>query len=733
MAGLAAGSAASARWARRFPRPLAAYGVAELAIGAAGLAVYAVLRGAANGIGPIGLNEEGALHSALERFAVAGAILLLPTALMGATLPLLVRHVSGDVTPEGRAASSGPGLAVGVLYGLNTLGAACGCFTAGFFLIRILGTAATNRVAVGLNFVIGIAALVAGLWPATRREPAAAPVLQSAQARSEPAVATPLFLGFACFACGYLSLSNEVLFGRLLAWLLGNRVYANATMLTAFLLGIALGSLVAGWIADAADRMPPTSGGRTEPADADVWIFSCCQILAGLSVIAALLWFPEVLAAARRAEAAVGYERTWAIVRIRLGEALAVVAVPALMSGASFPALVRAIHRSGGELASSTGAGYALNTLGCILGSLVTGFWLIPALGTYASTVLVAVCSILLGHRILADRWGTAGRGRRTASLAVVAALAGLAAAAALRHPRYPFPREGLELVWSREEPAALITVWKGGLGWNLYGDDTPLSFPIGPGSAAARVQRLQAWLPLLLHPHPRRVLVIGLGFGVTTGAFASSGVPESVETVELFRGAIDCASLFKDSNGDPGTMPRSVMVAGDGRYYLRHGGTGWDVIAANLTGPDLPGSAALYTREFFELARSKLNPGGLFLAHAYGPGRDVILRTVGRVFPHVTGWRGYRTSLYLIAGIEPAALDPVDFDRRLAEYPALREALRAGGLRRFRDVAALRVLDEAAFRRLADRPDLPVNSDEFPVLEYRMTANARDLFHAHY
>ena len=716
MAGLAAGSWTAARWSRRIKRPLAAYGAAELLIGLGGLAVYAILRGAANHLGPIGLDEEGGILPALQRFGVAGAILLVPTALMGATLPLLVRHLATG--PGGTTAA--PGVTVGALYGLNTFGAAVGCFGAGFFLIRLLGTAATNRVAVCMNIAIGLAALVVGLRPSAIRPVPPPPGAGTASPRSRP-----FFLGFSCFACGALSLSNEVVFGRLLAWLLGNRVYASAMMLTAFLLGIALGSLAVGRLADRWLR--PDGGGR------EIELFSWFQVVAGLSVLAALWWFPDVLASARRAEAAVGYDRTWTIVRIRLVEALAVVAVPALMSGACFPLLVRAIHRAGGELGASAGAGYALNTFGCILGSLVTGFWLIPVLGTYATAVLIAVGSILLGHRALAGPWEGRSRGRRIVSVAAVASLAALSGITALRHPRFPFPRERLTLVWSREEPAALITVWKGGLGWNLYGDDTPLSFPIGEHSAAVRVQRLQAWLPLLLHPDPHRVLVVGLGFGVTTGAFAASGVPGSVETVELFRGVVECASLFRDSNGDPARLPRSTMIVGDGRYYLRHGGTGWDVITSNLTGPDLPGSAALYTREYFELARSKLNPGGIFVVHAYGPGEDVILRTVGAVFPHVTGWRGYRTSLYLIASMEPVALDRAAFDRKLAAYPALREALAAGGLRRFRDVAALRVLDEAAFRRVADRPDLPVNSDEFPVLEYRMTANARDLFHAHF
>jgi MFS family permease len=496
-------------------------------------------------------------------------------------------------------------------------------------------------------------------------------------------------------------------------------------MLTAFLLGIAIGSLVAGWVADRSAR--PEGSGR------EILIFSWCQVLTGVGVVAGLVWFPEVLAAARRAEASVGYENTWGIVRSRLLEALVVMAVPAVASGASFPALVRAINRTVCELGAAAGHAYALNTLGCILGSLLTGFLFIPALGAYSSAVLIALGSILLGHRILADPWGCAPGRRRALSVAAAAAIAAVCAASALRHPRYPWPRPGLELVWSREEPAALISVWRGGLGWYLYGDDTPLSFPIGSGSSAAAVQRMQAYLPLLLHPDPRRVLVVGLGFGITSGVFAASGVADSVETVELFPGVIACAPVFREYNLDPERLPGSVMTAGDGRYYLRHAGRNWDVITSNLTGPDLPGSSALYTREFFALARGKLRPHGIFLAHAYGRDEACILKTLAGVFPHVTGWRGYHNSLYLVAGLEPVVPDRVVFDRVVAAHPFLRDALRADGIRRFRDFLALRVLDETAFRRRIDDPAIEVNTDSNPVIEYRMTTDGRDIFSAHF
>jgi len=220
---------------------------------------------------------------------------------------------------------------------------------------------------------------------------------------------------------------------------------------------------------------------------------------------------------------------------------------------------------SAAAMSGAPGAVYSVNTVGCIAGSLGAGFVLIPVLGGYRAMVAVAVLSALLGHRLLAPRWGAAGWRRRLASIALVATLGTALGGWALRNDSYPWGRPGLEMVFSREEPGALVTVYRGPMGFYLYGDDTPLAFPIGPRTKTVAVQRAQAQIPLLLHPNPKRVLVVGLGFGVTSGEFAQCGSLERVDTVELLSGVIAAAPLFAEYNYGVGNGGKSSIIAGTG------------------------------------------------------------------------------------------------------------------------------------------------------------------------
>ncbi len=700
MAGLALGSRVAAAYAARIRRPLRAYGLLELAIGAAG---YAVLHGLAalhDRLGPVGLADPEGAGAMIARFVIAAGVLLLPTALMGATLPLLCRW--RETGPD-RAATT-----VGRLYAANTLGAAAGALVTGFLLIRTLGVAGTNLLAVSLNAAVGIVALVADRL--TSRE--ADRVIPSEPVRPPASSPAPMLLLFFCFASGALALASELIHARLLGWLVGNRVFASSIMLGVYLLGIALGAAIAGRLADR---------WRSEEA-----VFSWAQVCAGVALLAGLLWFPEWLAIARVLEARVDPGAPWTLAALKALEAAVPLAVPALASGAAFPALVRWLRRTEPDLGRATGRAYAFNTLGCIAGSLAAGYWLIPALGAYRAAVAAGCAAILLGHRALAGRWSGAGPGRRALSVGASVALAAWLGTTALAGDRYPWPRAGLTLERATEEPAALVTVWRGRLGWYLYGDDTELSFPLGALTTAAAVQRRQAWLPLLLHPAPRRALVVGLGFGVTSGALARFGGCETVDTVELLRGVTAAATLFAAENLDPGTAPGSRVLTGDGRYVLRHATVPYDLIVSNVTGPDLPGSAACYTREYFALARARLAPGGLFLVHAYGPDTPVILRTLAAVFPHIAGFRAYRHTHFYIASDRPVVPGEAALAARLRALGRAQHALRRDGLASPADILAL-------LTRRAVTPDTaqPVNSDRFPVLEYRLRAEGRSWFEA--
>lgn len=350
-------------------------------------------------------------------------------------------------------------------------------------------------------------------------------------------------------------------------------------------------------------------------------------------------------------------------------------------------------------------------------------------MGSYKSLILVGVLSLLLGHRVFATDWDGAGWFRRAASGVFSLALAASAGYMALVDCRYPFSMAGLKLVYSREDASALVTVRTGPLGRYIHADATQLSFPIGPGTQAVRVQKLQACLPLLLHPRPKRVLVVGCGFGVTAGSFAADPGVEAVECVEIFPALLDAMPFFKDENRDVAHQPKVRLIAADGRYYMRHAARKYDIIASNLTGSDLPGSAACYTREYFESASRQLNPGGLLLVHAYGPDRALILKTLRSVFPHVTGFKAYTSTQYLIASREPLMFDQARIGSRMGSSDEFRVECGRAGLWGADDVLADLAFTETGGRLIAEREDAPFNTDDCPVIEYRFRALNHDVF----
>lgn len=245
-------------------------------------------------------------------------------------------------------------------------------------------------------------------------------------------------------------------------------------------------------------------------------------------------------------------------------------------------------------------------------------------------------------------------------------------------------------------------------------------------------VQKLQAHLPMLLHPDPKRVLVVGLGFGVTPGSCASYKGVDQVDCVEIFDGAVRAAPLFKDWNRDVVNQPKIHLVSGDGRYFLRHASAPYDVIASNLTGSDLPGSATCYTKEFFELAKSHLAPGGLFLAHAYGPDRYVTVKTLMSVFPHMLAFQAYHGTYYLIASMTPVRIDDKQIMRKLLSDPVAREDARKAGIFGPADVHHELLFDEKdALARTKELPD-GLNTDDLPILEYRFHGRDLNIFYGH-
>lgn len=708
MAGLAAGSYIAGKYADKAKNPLLVYAALEAGIGFCGLWIYWLFQAGLKSIGPIGAVNQTDILPMIQRFVLAFAMLLPPTAMMGATLPFLTRFFPASGKKDGGF--------FGLLYGINTMGAAIGCFTAGFFFLRVYGMQKSTYIAVLLNAVIAlIAALFSAVVKPARKDTIGIPAGGAAIKNSGYTKSTGVFIMWAFAISGFSCMAYELIYFRWLSYILGNRVYASSAMITTFLTGIAFGSLLAGRAADKWGN--------------EARLFGALQAVTGLTAVFTALFFPEILGGMQALEQGLKLSDPWQYVAVRFGEAFVILFIPAVSFGAIFPAVIKYLNRGEGELPGIVGRAYAVNTIGCILGSLAAGFLILPALGAYVSMAVIAALSILLGHRLIAPDFETYGLKRRVFTAFVTILFAAAAVMAVLSGGRYPWPRQGLKIISAKEDSMALVTVLEGPLGKYIYADDTMLSFPIGPMTRAIKVQKLQAHIPLLLHPRPERVLVVGMGFGVTAGSFASDNGVRSVECVEIFPALIDAMPFFSEENRDVANDKKVRLIAGDGRYYMRHSPVKYDIIASNLTGSDLPGSAACYTKEYFEEARGRLNPGGIFLVHSFGPESAVVLKTLMAVFPYVTGYRAYKYTQYMVASMEPLNEDKNRINRRIMADSGFRLDLKKAGIWKYDDLKEMVIYGNDAARRMAAAEKSPLNTDDLPLLEYRFKKRDPNVF----
>jgi len=635
MAGLAVGALLSGRVADRLRRPLAAYGIVEIGVAITALATPSILAR----LGPVYVWLHDSLGAAdvaypVARFGLAFGVLVVPCTLMGATLPLLGRAAITRKDAAGRGA--------GALYAANTLGAVVGCLAAGFLLVPSIGLWATSAIAAMASGFVGVAALAAS-WRT--------PILEVAR---EPAHASARVGGIVVLACvasgisGFTALGYEVIWTRALEPFTHNSTYAYTAMLATFLFGLGLGSAaLAPWV----DRL-------RRP----ILALAAVEIGIGISVMAGLLLyarFPELIPVlVERAGGIASWQRVIALI---FTEASVVLVGTTLLFGATFPLVARlAIDRTG-SVGGRLGLVYTANTAGSILGSLVVGFVAIPFLGVRGTFLALMLSNLLLGIALCA----AAGPGGMR--LVIGAFGAGAMALVALVIPQDVF-REGFarrfgELIYFKEEVTDTVMVTEDARGDRMirYGDGRGTA-----GTMTVREDRMYAHIPMLLHPDPRRILSICFGVGNSLSALAQHPI-EWIDAVELSPGVVGAAPLFTATNRNVLADPRVHLTIVDGRNFLLTSHDQYDVI--RLDPPELhtAGIVNLYTREFYELARDHLLPGGMFsiwVNIVMTPEADLrlLVRTLAKVFPYVSVWHGPFGYSWVING----SMTPHDPDMRL-------------------------------------------------------------------
>ena len=674
MGGLAIGAALAARAVGRVRRPLRAYALLELGVAVSAIAVPIAIAAASRlEIAVLGGRGAGGTASALFHLVCSLAILGVPTAFMGATLPLLVRAaVRGDREVGWR---------VGALYAANTAGAIGGAIAAGFLLLPALGLRDTVWIGAAVNASACALALVLG-----RGEILALPPVDGATAKAVrgPSWVLPLVL-----ASGAASFAYEVLWTRLLAQVLGSSVYAFSTMLASVLLGIAVGGALAARFAGDAAR-------------------AARRLAAAELATAALAWaafraVDRVPALAQRLDAGAS-----AALGANAALALAILLPPSIAIGASFPFAVRAFTRDAVDAGRASARVSAWNTAGAIAGSLATGFALLPLVG-FAGTLR---CAAALNLALAAAAAWLAPR--RAPVLFTAAALG--AGALLVAPPSEPWqllrasplslePLRG-ELSYFGVGRAATVMMLRSDGRLQLRSDGLPES-AIALRGSRAQADPLAAWLgalPSMARPDLRRLLVIGLG-----GGTALEAVPASVGTIDVIELEPQVAAADRAvaplRRADPLADPRVSLEIDDARSALRLGEGRYDAIVSQPSHPWNAGASHLYTREFFERVRARLAPDGVFvqwigLAFVDEDLLRSLLATLLAVFPHVEVYRPAAWGVLLLASPAPLAVAEA-LPAALAAAPRDLEAIGVVGPE---DVAAALSLDEAGARSLAER-----------------------------
>ncbi len=699
--GLAAGSWLLGRRADASARPFRLYAAIELTIALLGIGVTVAL---AHGASAFARGQ--AASAPLAWLAIILVVGIAPF-FMGGTLPVLLRATGAQRI--GRAGAT--------LYAANTGGAILGALLPAFLLIPALGVRGSAAAAACLNL-----AAAAGAWALDRRDAVAAGVPVSSAAVGPPLALprqTKVALGLYAVA-GAVAMGYEVLWSQMVVPFMSTRAFAFSIVLAVYLVGLTLGAaLYARW----------------ERALGDPWrVFGLLIASAGLvALVETALLGRWLIGAQSLAETSLlnwtGSPLAGMSARFAVA-ASAVVLLPTLLLGAAFPAVLR-IAVPPERRGQGAGAVLACNTLGGIAGTALTGFLLLPHLGTVRSLALLTVVACCVG---VAAIWQARPAAPMAKGLGV--ALAGaaviLGAAIPVDHLARLLPgAQAGDLVFYEENQGGTVAVVEQGQGERrfrrLYIQGVSNS---GDAMPSLRYMRLQALLPLIVHAgEPRSALVIGYGTGITAGALSRYPGLDRKVVAELLPGVLHAAPLFKGSYGasqDPG-LERRIL---DGRRELLSNTQRYDLITLEPPPPSAAGVVNLYSRDFYDIAASRLNPQGIVAQWLPLPTQNLddtraLVASFINVFPHASLWTTELHEMLLVGSMEPLPLDAARIAARFAA-PQVAAALAEVGVDTPAALLATWVTDHAGLARFAGAT--PAVSDDRPAIEYAAWVRPREI-----
>lgn len=691
MAGLAIGSYSIGRIIDRRRRLLRLFGLLELGVGASALLFYLLMQ-----IYPpvyvrlAQLVPESSLYLSLIRILFAVVALIVPTTLMGGTLPVLTAFTARLM--------QGAGVRLSFLYGCNTIGAVCGAAATGFVMLRNFSMSTALFTAMGINLLVGLTAIMLQRIIVTHRSEALPqPGEETGEEATPPHDTLPFRLvAWGIGVSGFCAMAYEVLWNRILSIAIGASAYGFTLLLMAFLSGIGIGSATFGIYCRLAARREHVQ----PPAGRSVILFGSVQILIGLTALLATLQFrnlPDFITNLHEFFLAMhsSADQFHLMQLANFVLAFSIMFVPAFFMGVAFP-LAGTIHcRYRNRVGSAVGELLTFNTVGAILGAGISGYLLIYLFGIQRSLQIIILINICYGLTVIAAaRLGRRVTGMLAAALSTTLLLPVLAPDAwKLWDPR-------LFAIYQANKPGEYGSIEElrnmlANVNVRYYTEgaqsivssvqlaDTQFFITNGRVEASNDPQDMQCQyvlghLPMLLHKNPRSVFVLGTGSGMTLGAVSVHPSVARITLAEIEPGVLGVAKSFGIDNhyvlGKPD--PRLKIVFNDGRNHLLTSSEKYDVITADPVHPWFSGAGYLYSTEYFRLAADKLNPGGIIcqwlpLYELTGENLRSVVATIRQNFAYSMIWVTHYDA-EIIASNSPLVIDERELARRISHQPVL-------------------------------------------------------------
>lgn len=685
---------------KRMANPLFLYALLELGIGIYALSsplLFELIKILQAGFWKVFTPSFGSFN--LFTFILSLIALIIPTTLMGATLPTIV--------------SAAGNKRAGWLYGINTLGAVTGVILSGFFLIAYIGVNETIWLAAGINLLIGITAVYFSRITANYKRMEANPTpsrpagLRGASERIDSRLILVVYA-----LSGFAAIGLEVLWTRALTMVIGGSVYAFSLVLAAFLIGIALGSLLGSKLFSKTQK----------PL---IW-FAVLEIILGLTVILSIYLLGNLPLAFLAILKKFGTSFSNLQFGIFLLAGMPII-IPTIIMGIIFPVVVQL---------GSVGKLYASNTVGGVFGALITGFLLIPIIGTSNSIVIIAAIYLIIGITIIFISRVKKLIKSVFATMFLISIFIGLIFAkwekSFFAAGFYVDPQvyQGMtkdqlfkklkktKILFEADGVSAYVSVKKE--------EDESISLQINGKSDAStgsdmENQVLLGQIPMLLAPNPKKALVIGLGSGITLGSILSHPV-ESVDVVEIEQKVVEAAKFFEQYNNNAPNDRRVKLIIADGRNYLLASGKKYDVISSEPSNPWLTGSAKLFTKEFFELMKKSINEDGVVIhwINMYAVDNESLKRVIkafAEVFPEARGFGVVASNDFLLVGSnKEIKLDPTKLSDAFKKE-RIKKDLERIGIDDETEIMSRIYLDKKSLKKMT--AGVPPNLDNHPYIEF--------------